>query len=393
MPKSQDIEYDNSFDVGTTFTLRGNTNVFNHMYEYVKLFKAQPLHMVNMRLHRTKNLEIYDKYLAELQNAFPNAKIERRRLFELACNDDITADTDLSSYSTRHELMLVEGTRLSLHFYLTYGSSFSVDVYASTDEEFETFQAIHERIARSYVRVTDTPVNKFYMITHDGQALDLIEYNINKAKFADFDIEKQYNDDFKDVAEHIQNTLSMKGGTTGIALLHGCPGSGKTTYLRHLIATLPKRIIYLPPDMANQLGTPAFFNFIRQYPDSILIIEDSENILKKRLEGEGTAPAISNLLNLSDGIMGDALSIQIICTFNANIAEIDEALLRPGRLIANHYFGPLDEDKTKALVKHLYGEDAEPKNPTMTVAEIYKTNDICESNVAPKKSVRMGFLP
>ena len=392
MPMHQDIEYDNSFETGTAFTLRGNSSVFNHLYEYAKLFKFSPLHHVNLRLGRTKSDAVYERFLAEIQSAFPNSKVECRRTVDISVHDD-PKGAGLGAYTTRSEIMLIEGTYISIYSYRAFGTNFSAEMFAGTDEEYEILQGITTRMAEGYERIGDTPLNKFYMITHDGQSLDLLEFEINKNKFAGFDLELQYNEDFKEVAAHIEGTLSKKDGTTGIALLHGCPGSGKTTYLRYLISILQKRIIYMPPDMANQLGTPAFFNFIRQYPNSILIIEDGENILKKRMDGEGTAPAISNLLNMGDGIMGDALNIQVLCTFNADIAEVDEALLRPGRLIANHYFGALTEDKTKALVQHLYGEEAEPKKEQMTVAEIYKMNEVHVSGEPPKKKNRIGFLP
>lgn len=391
MPMQQPVEYDNSFEAGTSFTLRGNSSVFNHAYEYARMFKASPLHHVNIRLGRTLPDKVYDQFISDVKEAFPNREIRLRHTFEIGVHE-VPKDGNLAQHTTRSDIINIDGTSVSIYCYRAFGTTISLEVFTGTDEEYDVFQTIASNMASGYERIMDTPLNKFYMITHDGQTLDLLEYEINKSKFAGFDIEKQYNADFKEVAAHIEETLSKKDGTTGIALLHGCPGSGKTTYLRYLISTLPKRIIYMPPDMANQLGTPAFFNFIRQYPNSILIIEDGENILKKRMDGEGTAPAISNLLNLSDGIMGDALNIQILCTFNADIAEIDEALLRPGRLIANHYFGVLTADRTKALVHHLYGVITEPKKDEMTVAEIYKMNELHSNSEPQKKGRRIGFL-
>lgn len=391
MPMHQPIEYDGSFEVGTQFTLRGNSTSFQPLYEYARMFGASPLHHISTRFSRTNAAKVYDTTLTAIKEAFPDRKIEVRHSLDFAIYND-PKNTPLENHTSRGDLILIDGCASLVYLYRSYGATCNMDVLVGTDEEYEAFAALAEMLARSYEPMNEVQTDKFFMITHDGQSLDLTEYEINKSKFADFDIERQYNDDFKAVAEHIESTLSKKDGTTGIALLHGCPGSGKTTYLRYLISVLPKRIIYLPPDMANQLGTPAFFNFICQYPNSILIIEDGENILRKRMEGEGTAPAISNLLNMSDGIMGDALNLQVICTFNADISEIDNALLRPGRLIANHYFGPLSAEKTTALVKHLYGEDAEPKKPEMTVAEIYKMNEIHADNGSPKKTRRIGFV-
>jgi hypothetical protein len=39
----------------------------------------------------------------------------------------------------------------------------------------------------------------------------------------------------------------------------------------------------------------------------------------------------STLLNLTEGILGDFLSIQIICTVSCKASDLDPALMRPGR--------------------------------------------------------------
>jgi SpoVK/Ycf46/Vps4 family AAA+-type ATPase len=67
--------------------------------------------------------------------------------------------------------------------------------------------------------------------------------------------------------------------------------------------------------------------------NSILIIEEAENIILDRTQ-DAFLPkqAVSNLLNLSDGLLGDAMHQQIICTFNCDVQGIDPALLRERRL-------------------------------------------------------------
>jgi ATP-dependent 26S proteasome regulatory subunit len=62
---------------------------------------------------------------------------------------------------------------------------------------------------------------------------------------------------------------------------------------------------------------------------------------------------VSNILNLTDGILGDCLNIQIVATFNMKREKIDPALLRKGRLIAEHKFENLSVDDTNKLLKHL----------------------------------------
>ena len=112
-----------------------------------------------------------------------------------------------------------------------------------------------------------------------------------------------------------------------------------------------------------------FIKTLLNCPNSILLIEDGENILSKR--NGNSNQAISNLLNLSDGLLSDCANIQIVATFNTNIANIDEALLRKGRLIARYEFKELELDVAQQLGKSLNVEITEP----CTLAEIYNKKD------------------
>ncbi|CAF0955566.1 unnamed protein product [Adineta steineri] len=160
----------------------------------------------------------------------------------------------------------------------------------------------------------------------------------------------------------------------GIVLLHGIPGSGKTHYIRYLIQEVQdKTLIYIPPDMAKEIASPAFLPFLMEYQDAILIIEDAENIIKDRNESAAPSQAVANLLNLSDGLLGDAMHQQIIATFNCDLTTIDPALLRKGRLIANYEFNKLDLESSKILSDKL-GFGRECVNEPMTLAEIYNQN-------------------
>ncbi len=50
--------------------------------------------------------------------------------------------------------------------------------------------------------------------------------------------------------------------------------------------------------MAKEISSPDFLPFLMQYPNSILIIEDAENIVKDRNESLVPSQAVANLLNL-----------------------------------------------------------------------------------------------
>lgn len=179
------------------------------------------------------------------------------------------------------------------------------------------------------------------------------------------DLDLFYRDDFKPVDELIRTRLNQKKDK-GIVLLHGLPGTGKTTYLRHLIGRLKKRVMFVSPAVAGNLAHPEFIDLLIDNPDTVLIIEDAEQIIMDRRSSNDSA--VSNLLNISDGLLADFLNVQLVCTFNSALTMVDSALLRKGRLIAKYEFGKLDIGKAQQLSDHL-GFKRTITRP-MTVAEI-----------------------
>lgn len=118
--------------------------------------------------------------------------------------------------------------------------------------------------------------------------------------------------------------------------------------------------MYIPPHLAGSIASPQFVTFVRdKLKGCVLIIEDAEAILTERGGSGADDHAVANLLNISDGILGKALNILVIATFNRDKQFIDKALMRKGRMVAEYYFDALQLDKAKALVKIIHGEDAE----------------------------------
>jgi polynucleotide 5'-kinase involved in rRNA processing len=65
------------------------------------------------------------------------------------------------------------------------------------------------------------------------------------------DLKLHYGDEFPSVHEELLEILQEKD-STGITMLHGPPGTGKTNYLRYLINEIQgKQLIYVPPDLVN----------------------------------------------------------------------------------------------------------------------------------------------
>jgi len=151
----------------------------------------------------------------------------------------------------------------------------------------------------------------------------------------------------------------LRGSNHGLSIFEGSPGTGKTSYLRHLMGLLKDthRFYFIPTATMGVLSNPDFIGFWaeqrRRHADRqfVVILEDSDAALMTR--GVDNRDQVSAILNLSDGMLADFLRLQIICTINCKASDIDQALLRPGRLLCHRVFHRLDYTQASLLAESL----------------------------------------
>lgn len=112
-----------------------------------------------------------------------------------------------------------------------------------------------------------------------------------------------------------------------ILFMSGPPGTGKTSFLRSMIYenSLHAMVAY---DHRVLEKDEMFMTFLQPRGADILVLEDSEEFLKKRdLDNH----LMSKFLNVSDGLVKPKDKKIIFSTNFREFKEVDDALVRPGR--------------------------------------------------------------
>ncbi len=110
------------------------------------------------------------------------------------------------------------------------------------------------------------------IITFSNGSLELKSLPIKPTAL---ELDLYYNDDFLPVDALIRERLNNQNDR-GIVLLHGVPGTGKTTYLRHLVGSLKKKVLFFSPSVAGNLMNPEFIDLLIDNPNAVLVMKDAE---------------------------------------------------------------------------------------------------------------------
>jgi GTPase SAR1 family protein len=243
-----------------------------------------------------------------------------------------------------------------------------------------------ENFLNTFIHRSTKKGSKAFIVGRNSNGYTLAEFKISIAP--DFQEDSEvfnliYGDGFSEFSEEIikrfdpndnfENKNDMENTfrktQPGILLLHGDPGTGKTTYIRYLVKELQERYerdtVFMTAEFfAAHINSPEFIEFFKENTESsehppIIVIEDAERIILSREDGMNSSSAVSTVLNMTDGLLRDALNVQIIATFNTSVDNVDEALLRSGRLLGRKMFKKISISRAKNLLDKLNITDSE----------------------------------
>jgi hypothetical protein len=361
----------------------------------------------DIKHHVFNNTPVDKNILFELQypGMFPASnmyilkfgKIPNFYKFDKKFTDEVIKLFDIKVYKKIHESRRIDekGKEYIDGYVFEKGESFFIidREYQEEDENYllsiniyyKDFEDICEKVEeiKKYINKPkyESKINLIVKSSYGGYTLS--DFNVKKVKV---DIGLNYGHEFEKKHNIMINFLKNPE-KTGLIMLHGLPGTGKSTYIKYLTNKLRKKFIFFPSNMAEDLTSPSFVEFMINQKDSILVIEDAEKLIKSR--DTFSSNGISNLLNVTDGILGDIMKIKIIATHNTKKEEIDQALLRKGRLIVEHEFDKLSEESVEKLLKHLKIDYKKDDIKAMTLTDVY---NLKEEVFISKKNNKIGFV-
>jgi hypothetical protein len=164
-----------------------------------------------------------------------------------------------------------------------------------------------------------------------------------------------------------------------LVLWHGAAGTGKTTAIRALAdAWRPWADVHYVMDPEKFFGSADYLCRVLLGDDEededadsetrwkLVVVEDASEFLVGDAKHEAGA-ALGRLLNLTDGILGQALDAITLVTTNEPIGRLHSAVARPGRCLADVEFAPFSRSQARCWL----GEAIHPTGDSMTLSELF----------------------
>lgn len=219
----------------------------------------------------------------------------------------------------------------------------------------------------------------------------------------------------------VDSLMALQPADVGgrLILWHGSPGTGKTTAIRALAqewrgwcqphyiidpdaffhnADYMLQVLMEGSESAEDDLDDAEYLSLYGHPKpegkwNLLIIEDAEELLREDAK-EKTGQALSRLLNVGDGLIGQGLNVLFLITTNEDLDKIHPAIQRKGRCLANVEFERFaDMDARRWLEDHGLALAEQPAiEGRQSLADLYERLHVARQVVSVAERKPMGLV-
>jgi len=158
---------------------------------------------------------------------------------------------------------------------------------------------------KSIIVYEDNKDSKIYIANFTDEGFEFEPYDLGKIVLnLKGHKKKVYN-------EIVKSINTYKKGTY---VLYGERGSGKTLYLKKLLKTIKKKIIYVPVDSFEYVfHNRSFFQQIQEFGDCLVVFEDCEMYFSN---GMSTNIYLSILMKYNDSLISDQTNFNCVLILN-----------------------------------------------------------------------------
>lgn len=261
--------------------------------------------------------------------------------------------------------------------YIVEGRDFAVNVFKA-DTRFDIdvggydLEKVNTYLTQFRGKLGDAPAKgTVYLLAHEQS------YHLTELGDIDHKLERNnYTPEVLAQFDRVIEDLQSEVPAGRLTILDGEPGTGKSFLIRGLVSSAKGLYIYVPSAVAGHVTAPEIIPVLmreksREVP-IVLIMEDADSSLATRQMDN--VSRLSDLLNMSDGLLGEMSDIRILATTNSKKSDLDSAVLRPGRLNEHITLKLLTPEHARNVFHRLTGKNETPdfSSKGTTLADVYR---------------------
>ncbi len=356
----------------------------------VKAYDHMGLEHLQASLAYERLMREYHGAVSTMSSKFfptPDAKSIETLLDSLSALIGVTS-TKASDFKERR-LELFAGAEVVCHLTKAFNASGLEELFIAsrTDDGIEAVLAVF--IACGYTLGSKSAVKGIVPVTFATPGTNgvvLTDRDFVGLKLAS--VATNYTTEVVTATEEMLATVRL--ADSGIVILNGDPGTGKSYLIRSILTELQERhaVICTPPATFLTNVDLLVEATKESNKPSLVVLEDIGDLLAQDNVSRHLDET-SNFLNLTDGLLSLLMNTIFIVSFNHDMSKINPALTRPGRCLGQIAVSDLSPEQAKELVGP--GLDGVfQMDRRYTLAEVYEMK---RTGVALKHARRASVLP